>query len=183
MCKKRKYLLALFILCLLLLALCACVKPPKSYTVQLEGRTFTVDTEQLTITCGIDTYKYDLSKYGFPYKLRIYYPNGATYWWEQDKNSGWGGWSDDYIEGAYVDGNVLACVLEYGFQEDKSERIMPCFLLLLLACVHILAPIGMWSCYFGMFREGEPSDTELCGIRILGILIILGTAAWFWDCF
>ena len=45
--KKWKYLLALFIICLLVFVLCACGKPPKTYTVQLEGRTFTVDTEQI----------------------------------------------------------------------------------------------------------------------------------------
>lgn len=74
-------------------------------------------------------------------------------------------------------------LLEYGFPEDNSERLIPCFFLLLLGCVNILAPIGIWARCFGIYREGEPTGGELIGIRILGGLIILGTAAWFWGYF
>ena len=179
----KKIFSCVFVLVLLLFILSACVNVPDSYTVPGYGQDIIIDTENSTITCGIDTYTYELSKYGIPYKLNIHYPDGSSYWWQQDKNSGFGGWSNNYNTGGYLSGEVLRDALEYGFPEDRSDRIIPCFLLLLLACVHILAPIGMWACYFGMYREGEPPDTELWGIRLLGVLIIMGTAAWFWDCF
>lgn len=173
----------MLVLLLLLFVLSACGGSPKSYTVERAGRSFTVDTEKSTITCGIDTYNYELSKYGLPYKLTIYYPNGRLYWWNQDKNFGFGGWTDDYTMGGYVGGDVLAEVLEAGFPRDYSDRIMPGFLLLVLGCVHIFAPVGIWACCFALYRNGEPADGELIAIRLIGVLIIMGTAAWFWGYF
>ena len=87
------------------------------------------------------------------------------------------------LRGYILAGMFLPRLLGDGVPEDNSERLIPCFFLLLLGCVNILAPIGIWARCFGMYREGEPTGGELIGIRILGGLIILGTAAWFWGYF
>ena len=164
-------------------SLSACGKPPETYTVQWRGRSITVNTVESTITSGPDVIKYDISRYGMPYELHIYYPDGSSFWWQKDKTSGGGGWSGDYSSGRYIDGMVLVNILESGFPEDRSDKILLGILLLIVSLVHIFAPVGIWACCFGMYRSGEPDEGELIAIRILGGLILLGTAAWFFDWF
>ena len=178
-----KRIIFVVVLIIFLLNLSACVNVPDSYMVPWNGQNIIINTDNSTITYWHDTYKYELSDYGIPYELRICYPDGSFYWWQQDNNSGLGGWSDDYSPGVYLSGEGIREALETGFPVDRDERIIPCFLLLLLACMHIIAPVGMWACYFGLYRQGEPPDTELWGVRLIGVLIIMGTAAWFWDWF
>lgn len=178
-----KFVRCIIVLVILLFSLSACDGVPESYTIRRSGQDLLIDTENSTITCGADTYTYELSKYGIPYDLTIYYPDGSSFWWHENENGGYGGWSANYNPRNYLNGEVLGEALVAGFPDDKSDRILPCFLLLMLACVHILAPVGMWACYFGLYREGEPSEGELWGVRLLGVLIIMGIAAWFWDVF
>ncbi|MBR2948385.1 MAG: hypothetical protein IKC46_00835 [Lachnospiraceae bacterium] len=45
------------------------------------------------------------------YDVNITYPNGSSYWFHMSGGVGHGGWSDDYDEDRYVDGDTLSDVL------------------------------------------------------------------------
>ena len=105
------------ILCVLLgLSLFACTaSQPSVYRAQRDGKEYVVDTVSKKISDGTHTYRYSLDGDSGGYSIKITYPDGSTYWWRTQSSGfgvGYGGWSDDYDENRYVNGDILCDILE-----------------------------------------------------------------------
>lgn len=147
----------------------------KVYTVDRNGKTYTVDTPNGTISDG--TYTYAFTWVGD--QVTITYPDGSTYWWEFAKSSGagvsWGGWSDDYGPGPYADGNDLARLLvEERPDPDRGSHILAALLLFAVGIFSVSAPETAWMLSHGWrYKDAEPSDMALAANRISGAICVL----------
>jgi len=61
------------------LTACAGSKSTGIYTVDERGTLFTVDTNNMTISDGTNTYHYTVEGSGLRYTTEITYPDGSTY--------------------------------------------------------------------------------------------------------
>lgn len=162
------------ILILLLLTaalLCGCLREPSlSYTVTHDGKTFTVDTQNRTISDGEYEYAYSLTGS----RVKITYPNGSTYTWNHEgAGVGSGGGSEDYSPEAYVDGSTLVEVLSPDSGSGSGGRIALGLLLSALGLWQILAPRSVWFLTNGWrFKAAEPSDLALGLYRAGGAVCI-----------
>ena len=159
---------------LLTLWLCACTGSDGTYTVGKGGMTFTVDTVNGTVSDGTHTYEYTFSGDSSSYGVTITYPNGSTYYWARSGNIGHGGWSDDYDEDAYADGDTLCDVIAAGAPAPADPTNW--FLVLFLIAVGIFnaaAPETAWYLEYGWrYKDAEPSDAALTAARAGGIFAI-----------
>lgn len=176
--KKTRTRFALLLAVCLLLALCACGGAgTQPYTVTREGKTYTVDDEQSTISDG--TYTYAFAWVGD--QVTLTYPDGSTYWREYD-SSGWhGGWSDDYDPGSYADGAVLLDILNGQHSDpDSGSHLLLALLLLAVGIFNILSPKTAWMLSHGWrYKDAEPSDMALLANRLGGVLCVLAAVFAF----
>ena len=166
--KKRLWAIALLVL--LCLAMTACGKED-TYTVTRGSKTYTVDTVNAAISDGEYTYQYDLNGKAENYRLEITYPDGSTYWWDQNGSIGHGGWSNEYDEDRYVSGDVLRDILEEGLDAGgPALRFLP--VSILLAAVGLwglISPYSAWYVSYGWrYKDAEPSDAALAAERFGG---------------
>lgn len=171
------------------LALCACGKPAV-YDVVLDEGTFTVDTENETITYGTYVIQYDLTGKSGGVRTQFTYPNGSTFYWESSGGMGHGGWSDGYDEARYVAGETLLDVLEAEAEEAahgayklrSAGMYIGAFLIGLLfvaiGTLYVRMPQKFWRVRWGwQYKNAQPSEKGLEITRSGGIgLIVLGTA-------
>lgn len=164
-----------FLLSLLLVfSLCACSSEenPNIRTVSVDGVVYTVDVEQGTITDGHYTYEFTVSGPS----TNITYPDGSTYYWTENGQFGHGGWSEDYDEDRYVDGDTLCDVLSKAVPSSRSSEkpVLIIFLLLVVGVFNAVAPHASWYLEYGWrFRDAEPSELALGVNRIIGIVCIV----------
>ena len=146
-----------------------------SYTIHKYGVEYTIDPEACTIFDGTYTYQYSLSVRSGGYSIDITYPDGSSYWWQTNANSGAGGWSDDYDSTRYIDGMTLCHVLEEDVpKENRGTNVPLALLILLIGLFHAITPHTVWFLEYGWrFKEAEPSDLALALNRIGGILAII----------
>ena len=162
------------------LALCGCQnkEDPDHYDVAYDGKTYTVDQEQGTITCDGVVYRFEVSgSGGNSVDLDITYPDGSRYYWTKDGSFGHGGWSDDYDPEAsgYVPGEVLWEVLslESAGQERSGPSPVLAVLLLALGAFPAISPRKAWMLGYGWhFKNAEPSELALTVDRAVGVLLI-----------
>jgi len=158
---------------LLVLPLCAC-SADSVYTVVRNGREYVVDKKAGTISDGAYTYQYTFSGDSKAYSLEIEYPDGSTYWWQQDKSGmGWGGWSGDYDQSLYTGGDTLRDVLKA--KAPRAHKYAGVGVLLLaVGAFETAAPRAAWYLRYGWrFKDAEPSDAALFLGRGGGMLAIL----------
>ena len=170
---KSRLVDLLFVLTLLLCA-CGAAEDASVYEVSHSGYDLVVDTQAQTITCGGDVVSYTVS--GTTKKtIRLLYPDGSTYFRTYDSNGGYaGGWSDDYVEGTYVPGDVLMDVVTGGTNPtssfDGANTTAAGILLLIVGIFNAAAPRTCWHLSLGWkFRDAEPSDLALTMGRVGGI--------------
>lgn len=158
----------------LALALCGC-SAPAEYTVTRDGREYTVDREAGTISDGTHTYSYTFSGDAGSYEATIEYPNGATYWWRQERGGmGYGGWSEGYDEALYAEGDTLLEVLQEKAPRARSGYGGMGLLLIPVGVFCAVWPRAAWELSHGWrFRNAEPSDAALAVNRICGVLVVL----------
>lgn len=166
----KKRLCPVFLSVLLCLTMTACGKED-TYTVTRGNSTYTVDTVNTTISDGEYTYQYDLSGSAEKYRLEITYPDGSTYWWNQNDGIGHGGWDYDYSENRYADGDVLRDILEEGMEDGgPALRFLP--VSILLAAVGLwglISPYSAWYVSHGWrYKDAEPSEAALAVERFGG---------------
>ena len=174
-----KKLLLIFILCTSLLLLPACGKKESVYTVTLNNKDYVVDTVNQTIQEGGFTYSYEMSLSGD--SITIEYPNGSTYWWQQNGAMGHGGWSNDYDPAKYPsDGGTLIDVLEKEAPRQRSDKsFVPFFLFLFAGLFNLFAPETSWYLGHGWrYKNAEPSDLTLIVTRITGGIAIAAAFLW-----
>lgn len=179
--------LSLFLLSLLLLlSLCACGKQDV-YDVEYEGRIYTVDTVNSTVTFDGHVCGYKLETMGESVTLNVTYPDGSTYFHHQIEGMGMGGGSVDYNENRYVPGEVLWEVLDADRELNQNKAIawgMGGLVLIPLGIFYILRPRAVWTVSHGwLFKDAEPSDAALLLARLSGVVLILLGLFCFLYCF
>ena len=176
---KRLMLVIPFLLAMALLFLTACGSEENSqvYDVEHNGKVFTVDQVNQTITADGHIYSFEVSGGGNHVQFNITYPDGSTYWWSQGEGFGHGGWSDDYDPNRYVAGDVLWDVLSLDRQADGNDSgkyIGLGLLLILLGAVNVAGPRSMWYLSYGWrYKNAEPSDMALFAERTGGVIAII----------
>lgn len=171
-----KKLLIFLITTLLVLSMCGCsASANTTYTSYKNGTSYVVDTENGTISDGTNTYTYSFSGNSSSYNVDITYPDGSTYWFKMSGYSGYGGWSDDYDENRYVDGDTLRNVLlEKAPKESNPGKFFAIILLLAVGFFHVASPYTAWYLEYGWrYKNAEPSDLALGMNRVGGVVAII----------
>lgn len=173
-----KRVITLFLLAALLLAGCA-------------GKKITVDYEEHTISDGKYTYQYTDESTIHNRTIRIVYPNGGIYRWEEHYSE-----RNSY---SYGNGNELYDPVEYALGEDlvdailapeqepqdpyEFEVIWPMILtgalLIGYGICLVVSPYTHWKWRYGiMFDNAQPSDEAIGQFMALGYLnIAIGVIA------
>lgn len=169
----RKILVMLILI--LMVCLCACASAEPTYTITKDNVDYVVDTENKTISDGIYTYQYEFSGNSSSYDVDITYPDGSIYWFTMSGNSGHGGWSDDYDEKRYIDGDTLCDVLlEKAPKESKPGKIFAVVLLAALGVFNVVSPYSAWYLEYGWrYKNAEPSDMALGMNRVGGVIAVI----------
>lgn len=167
---------AVLLALLLAAVLCSCSSARKAgvYSVEKEGITFTVDTEENTVSDGTNTYHYVISGRSPEYSITITYPNGSTYFWTQKEFGGNHGWSDGYDAERYADGQLLCEVLEEEAPAQSSSRNLLLNLLLGgIGAWNLFSPGTAWYLEYGWrYKDAEPSEAALWANRAVGVLLL-----------
>ena len=175
-----KRLLITIVCLLLVMSLCACsTSEGEVYTVSKNGTDYVIDQANGTISDSTYTYQYSISGSSSGYTINITYPDGSTYWWRTQSSgnfvAGSGGWSDDYDENRFVDGDTLCDILEEGVPKEKDPKNVGLILLLLVVGIfNTASPRSAWYLEYGWrYKNAEPSDLALGLNRLGGIVAII----------
>ena len=176
---KKLCLWILVILSILSLTACSSSARSGTYTVTRDGKEYTVDRENGTISDGTDTYRFTLTGDSSEYHLEIICPDGSSYWWtRQESNgfaSGMGGWSDDFDESRYFSVETLRDILEEGMPaRTNSQYLLIALVLAVIGGLNVAAPRVSWYLEYGWrFRDAEPSEAALFLNRCGGVLALI----------
>lgn len=183
-----KQIAILLIMALMFFTLCSCssssetTSSSNTYTIENNGKTFTVDKDNRTIFDGTHIYKYTFSGDSSSYKITITYPNGSTYFWNYSGTIGTGGWSDNYNENLYVDGFTLCdLVLAKAPKSANSENNFTGMLLICVGIFNAAFPKAAWFIGHGWrYKNAEPSELAIAMPRVAGIIAaVAGIIMWF----
>lgn len=171
-------------LCLLLLTGCgSSADDPNVYNVEYDGKTYTVDQTERTISVDGYTCQFEVTGGGSAIDVTFTYPDGSSWWHHWAGNSGHGGMSDDYDENRYVSGYTLWSVLEQGHPGVKrgSTHAGLGFLLILFGAFEAGWPRASWYLGHGWrYKNAEPSALALGLGRAVGVLmIVIGIICFF----
>jgi hypothetical protein len=166
----KKLVLGLIFFLTVLLSSCG-IKNQDVYNIIYEDETFSIDTVNKTILHEDQTYKFDINGT----TTTITFPDNSKYWWTQQDNIGFGGWSDDYKESKYVSGNILVKVLAREIPTNKNDKnYLLVAIFLALGVWNIVSPYSAWYASYGWrYKNAEPSEAAITITRIGGILLIL----------
>lgn len=179
----KRFLLLCMTVCFVFLAACTGSSgDPNIYDVEYNGKTYTVDQNNRTITADGYVCQFEISGGGNSTDFEVTYPNGSTYWRRWSGSSGYGGMSPDYDETRYVSGDTLWSVLEQG-RPGAQKNSGYWFIGLLLVGFGIfeaVSPRTSWYISYGWrYKDAEPSDLALGLGRIGGIVIIIAGVVCF----
>ena len=168
---KRPLIFVLLVFFLLsCLAGCGSEKENGAVAVEYGGTVFLVDKSAGTIRGGSHTYSFENTGSG----LKITYPDGSTYIWQQTGGVTVGSGSSDPSASGYASASVLREVLEQASavrqDQAKSRHTGIGILLLLVGIVNAVWPRAGW--YLGggwRYKDAEPSDAALLLYRGGGI--------------
>ena len=145
-------------------------------TVEINGKSFTVDTKNHTISDSTYTYQYTVSGD----TITVFYPDGSRFWHQE---SGYG-WSEDYDRfavSAYTGGMTLTAAAAKAEDSKLTIGILMIFLnTLILGFWLTLRPEKAWH-FMGnnyIFHRNElPTEGQIVWVRVWGVLLILLSAA------
>lgn len=169
---KRRIIILLL---LLAMVLSACGKP-EVFTVEKQGMTFTLDTENCTITQNGNVYRYKIDQGNANIKYTVTYPDGATYYMNWSGGIGTGGGNALYNDKPRLDGNILIAIL----REEMASRNPPDYILVSLLCIGLgifNAAAPQAACYLSrgwLYKNAEPSEAYLVLTQVSGIALIIG---------
>lgn len=168
---KRIVLVLLTLLCCVTIIGCG---QDSSTVYEKDG--YTIDFDAETITKGNDVYTFSISEHGNQSSIDIVYPNGATYFFQWNGNSGHGGWSNDYDPERYADGDFLMDLLSFDPPEPRRGNPLAGLLVICFGLFDAISPRTAWYLSYGWrYKNAEPSDAALIIGRIGGIVcIVLG---------
>lgn len=166
--------------CLVLL-LCSC--QPAAQKVTLEGKDFTVDRDEGTITCEGEVYYFRITDGIAGKDVEFSYPDGSRciYSWQNTNAAGMGfsGMSLDYDPEAngYVPGDTLWAVLDLALEVGKAPVSVENIALVIIAVVGgaflLFWPRLAWTLACGWrYKDAEPSTLALSLNRLWGGLAL-----------
>lgn len=161
--------IGLILTALLLALLCACAEQaerPTVYDVEYEGRTYTVDLTEQTISYDGVVCSFEITGESHSVFL-VTYPDGSTYWQEEAGNKLESGWSDDYDAHRYVSGDTLWTVLgrSGGQEEESGGHFLIGVVLLIGGIYYTLPPRKGWLESRGWEERDEQSVKMLLMTR------------------
>lgn len=168
-----KRILPLLLVILLCVSITGCGRKPAVY----EQDGYTVDLEAGTITNDEDVYTFTMTGGDDRSRIEITYPNGASYYFQWNGNSGYGGWSDDYDPERYADGDFLMDLLSFEAPAEKrGGNPVLGLALIVLGLADAISPSTIWYLNYGWrFKDAKPSEAALVFGRLAGIFcVILG---------
>lgn len=168
---------------LMLLILFACIltachkQTVDRYTVTKNNVVYTVDTINQTITGNKYVYEYKIQ--GNQYTIT--YPDGASFIWTQDENTGYGGASLDMSTDDVILGTTLAEILREGpagaFGKSTHTSVKNIWFILILGAIgigNVSSPKTGWYLRYGWkYKNAEPSDDAILFQRIGGIICLI----------
>ena len=145
------------------------------HTVTKEGVDYVIDTQACTISDGTHTYEYTFQGNSSSARIHISYPNGAVYSWQTHNHVGYGGWTDNYDEALYADGDILCdVILEQALKPNMGLKIVVAVFLGAFGIFCIRSPETVWHLENAWkFKNAEPSELSLAVTRISGGVCIL----------
>lgn len=166
---------AFLVVLLLVCSFFGCAKQETSFTVTKNGTQYHVNTQEMTVSDGFNTYPYEFSGDASSFRITIIYPNGASYWYSQSGGMGQGGWSEAYDETAYVSGDILVDVVrEIAAERANPGRIAAGLFLTILGILDTAFPKLSWYLGYGWrYKNAEPSDAALIFSRVGGVIAIV----------
>lgn len=184
---RKPDLLALCLFALMSLAVltaCGSEKASLPYDVTYNGKTYTVDQAQQTITVDGEVCHYEISSRGSSVSFDVTYPDGSTYWWQEDQHGGMGGWGEGYDPERYASGEELWKVLNLDSRVDagaSGKYAALGLILILLGVVNAIFPRAMWYLSYGWrYKHAEPSDAALLVGRSGGVVMaVVGVICLF----
>jgi len=168
----KKTALVLFMAVLILLGGCTGEKSGM-LTVERDGRTFVVDTQNQEITDGIYVYQYSREQKD---ETTITYPNGSTYYHISVGSMSASETSDDYDDSVYVSGDILVEIVS-GIAAPKS--ILVALMIVVAGVFTIVSPkvSGFWGGLLGDRKRESSAGMQLAS-RISGVVIIVMAIAY-----
>ncbi len=168
----KRFLTLCVALCFLLLAACAAdTGDPNVYDVEYNGKTYSLDLIEQTISVDGYTCEFDITHDG---RFLVTYPDGSTY--SADADFGWGGHSENFDPEKYVSGDTLWNVLEQdrpGTKQNSTHAGLG-ILLIILGIFEAAFPQASWWLSHGWrYKNAEPSDLVLGLGRTVGVVLIL----------
>ena len=169
-----KHIALALLMLLMAVSLCACAQSDAPYTIEKYDMTFRVDPANGILSDGTHAYAYTFSGDTSSYQINITYPNGASFWWSKSGMTGHGGWSDDYDDTLYTDGNILCDVItEKAPKPANSGKIIAALLLVCVGIFNIASPHTAWYLQHGWrYKNAEPSDAAIAIRRISGAIAV-----------
>lgn len=155
-----------------LLSACSQKEETAGHTVMQNGKEYTIDYDAMTISDGTYVYHFQVNGRGnSSVHYEFVYPNGSKFYWTKQNNGGYGGWSDDYNEEAYVDGYTLLDVLDARTtKESRSKNVILIIVLFVIGLFNAMTPETAWYLSDGWkFKNSEPSEAALGLTRFAGI--------------
>ncbi len=180
---KKK--IAFFLLSLyLLLSACACA-PQTLHTVEMDGKSFEIDTLEKTVFDGKYTYDYKVSGNTERYSITIKFPDGATYTSDFNGMITTGTASYSFEPRPYAKDSTLVSVIKSkDLKKPIKDSLIKWFSVLFFIGAGLFFatnPDVVWEMRYGWhFKNAAPSEDGLLHICIGGIiLIILGVVMIF----
>lgn len=169
----KRFLALCAALCFLLLAACGGDKgDPNVYDVEYNGKTYSVDQIERTITVDGYTCEFNVTHGG---RFVVTYPDGSTY--SVDSDIGWGGsHSEDFDPDKYVSGDTLWKVLEQdrpGTKQTSTHGGLGILLVIFGILEAAFPRVSWWLSHGWRFKNAEPSDLALGLGRMAGVIMIL----------
>ena len=197
---KRK--IAFVLLFVMLLTLTACQRAPKGtdqkfISINGEAISLVINFDELTITvsdalgtgAGIDgsgnaigtTPHESKNVYHYTYEdgnITITYPNGATYWESATSTGAISGWDGDYDTDRYIDGALLAQLLNQAY-DDAEDRItldgsilVGSLFLMIVGAIMAYDPKTVATLRMRWWvKDPEPTEHALRSTRFMGIFL------------
>jgi hypothetical protein len=167
-----------FLICLLSLLLTGCTGRETVYTTEVNGVTYTVDTETGTITGAGITCRYTVSNDEKSVSIR--FPDGTT-WQETKRNNGTttgsGSVSATYLSASSVMADLAWDTLS---SEPNYYLAFAAVATFGIGIWTVRDPHGWWRFSRGwMVKNVEPSDHLLVYYQIVGVVLVLASVVMF----
>lgn len=199
----RKFF-AMLLLAAMVFTLAACGPDPAVSEVEMDGKTFRVDTDLGKIFEGDNFYDFRISTsngyaYRFeegtlPTEITLVYPNGGRYIWTIEATDGSflpgsGSWRGAHGSEEHAEPDTLIAVLSradlgdlklkepvFGGSGSRLIFFIPGIIFIILGIVNLFNPMALWKLrYSWWFKNLEPTDAALTLSRIGGgFAIVLG---------